>query len=187
MVNWCCEDMELAEACAVKAHPIVMTASTDALSWEPAPKTLCDILKMPEGPIRTGWLKSVKAELKTLFDPRTFVLNDMRDDEVSTPVMEIFKVKINSNGTLDKLKTRIVVHGDLQGKSTTEDKWSPTASFRSSKMFLAHACRLKVRVKQLNFIGAFLQANMQSRMFFTLPKIFGILFPEYEMYCGIPV
>jgi hypothetical protein len=142
---------------------------------------------MPEGPVRTMWLKSVKAELKTLFDAYTFILDSIREDETSTPVMEIFKVKINSDGTLDKLKTQIVVRGDLQGKSTMEDKWSPTASFRSLKMFLAHASRLKVRVKQLDFVGAFLQAPMRSRMFVTIPKIFGILSPEYAAFCGVPV
>lgn len=72
---------------------------------------------------------------------QTFILDSMRGDEVSTPVMEIFKMKIKSKGTLDKLKPRIVVCGDLQGKATTEDKWSPTASFWSLKMFLAHASR----------------------------------------------
>jgi hypothetical protein len=71
----------------------------------------------------------VKAELKTLFDASTFALDTLRSGETNTPVMEIFKVKIKSNGSLDKLKTRIVVRGDLQGNSTTEDKWSPTASF----------------------------------------------------------
>ena len=45
-------------------------------------------------------------------------------------LMEIFKVKVKSDGLLDKLKTQLVVHGNLQDKNITEDKWSPTASFR---------------------------------------------------------
>jgi hypothetical protein len=40
-----------------------------------------------------------------------------------------------------------------------EDKCSPTASFWALKMFLAHAARLKVHVKQLDFAGAFPQAK----------------------------
>jgi hypothetical protein len=99
---------------------------------------------------------------------------------------EIFKVKINNEGSLDKLTTRIVVRGDLQS-GVVEDKWSPTASFRSLKMFLAHASRLKARVKQLDFIGAFLQANTRSRIFVTIPAIIGNLFPEFKDYCGKPV
>jgi hypothetical protein len=101
--------------------------------------------------------------------------------------METFKVKVKSDGSLDKLKCRLVVRGGLQGKNITEDKWSPTASFHSLKMFLAHASRIKAQVKQLDFVGAFLQAKMRTRMFVTIPKIYGILFPEYSTYCGVPV
>ncbi len=77
----------------------------------------------------------------TLVDSGTLVIDEMREEEMSTPVMEIFEVKINSDGSLDKLKTWIVIWGDLQN-DVAEDKWSPTASFRSLKMFLAHASRL---------------------------------------------
>ena len=54
-------------------------------------------------------------------------------------------------------------------------------------MFLAHAAKLKVRVRQLDFVGAFLQAKMHTRMFVTIPHIYGILFPEFAEYCGKPV
>jgi hypothetical protein len=54
-------------------------------------------------------------------------------------------------------------------------------------MFLAHAARLRARVKQLDFIGAFLQANTRSRIFVTIPAVFGNLFPEYKHFCGIPL
>jgi hypothetical protein len=78
------------------------------------------------------------------------------------------------------------VQGDLQN-GVTEDKWSPTASFRSLKMFLPHASRLKARVKQLDFIGAFFQANTCSRIFVMIPAIIGSLFPEFKPFCGKPV
>ena len=45
--------------------------------------------------------------------------------------------------------------------------YSHAASFHSLKMFLAHASHLKARVEQLDFIGAFLQANTRSRIFVT--------------------
>ncbi len=46
----------------------------------------------------------------------------MKDGETSTPTMEIFKVNMKSNGSLDELKTRLVVHGDLQNGQLLEDK-----------------------------------------------------------------
>ena len=39
------------------------------------------------------------------------------------------------------------------------DTWSPTASMRTLKYFLADAAKHRARVNQLDFIGAFLQAN----------------------------
>ena len=143
---------------------------------------------MPSGSVKDAWLESVKAELKTLVDAKTFIQDTLEPGETSTPVMEIFKVKIKSDSSLDKLKTRLVVRGDMQSKSLTEDTWPPTASFRALKMFLAHACKCKLRVKQLDFVGAFLQANVRASIFVTIPKIFVILlFPEYSVYCGIPL
>jgi hypothetical protein len=133
-----------------------MPNSQDAHSWEPAPKTIRNIINLPKGYVKSAWLKSVKQELKTLIDSGTFVSDTMKESEVSTPIMEIFKVKIKSDGSLDKLKTRLVVRGDLQTAALSEDKWSPTASFHSLKMLLAHAAQLKARVKELDFIGAFL-------------------------------
>jgi hypothetical protein len=138
IVGWAntCMDLNLVEACAIEAHTDLQPISADANSWEPAPKTIRDILKLKDGTVRQEWLKAIKTELKTLIDSGTFAHDTLKNGEISTPVMETFKVKVRSDGSLDKLKCRLVVRGDLQDKNITEDKWSPTASFRSLKMFL---------------------------------------------------
>jgi len=163
-VSWnnLCNDLDLQEACATEAHATLMPTINNALSWEPAPKTIREILKMPDGPVKTAWLQSVRKEFKSLVDNNTFVHDTPRPGETVTPIIETFQVKILSDGSLDKLKTQIVVRGDLQSKTLTKDKLSPIASFRAFKMFLAHATRIKAPVKQLDFIGAFLQAKKQS-------------------------
>jgi hypothetical protein len=119
------------EVYVAEAHPHLEPITNDTNSWEHAPKTLHDILKLPEEVVQQEWLKSVKKEFKTLVTPKTFVLGKLQKGEVSTLVEEIFKVKIKSDGSLDKLKMHMVVQGDLQDKNITEDKWSPTASFCS--------------------------------------------------------
>ena len=45
-----------------------------------------------------------------------------------TPCMDIYKEKIQSDGSIEELKLRIVVGGDLQNKDLIGDTWSPTAS-----------------------------------------------------------
>ena len=74
-----------------------------------------------------------------------------------TPCIDVYKEKIQSDGSLDKLKLRIVVRGDLQNKEMVGDTWSTTASMRNLEYFLADAAKHKARVHKLDFIGAFLQ------------------------------
>ena len=62
--------------------------------------------------------------------------------------MDDNRVKILENGKLDKLKNRLVVRGDIQRAFINEVTWSPTASHRSLKLFLALAAKYKCRVLQ---------------------------------------
>ena len=70
--------------------------------------------------------------------------------------MDVYKAKIQSDGSLDKLKWRIEVIGVLKNKEMVGDTWSLTASMRTLKYFLSDAAKHKARVHQLYFIGAFL-------------------------------
>ena len=81
--------------------------------------------------------------------------------------MDVYKKKNQSDGSLDKLKLRIVVRGDLQNKEMVGDTWSPTASMRTLKYFLEYASKHKARFHQLDFIGAFLQSKLKSRVFLS--------------------
>ena len=67
--------------------------------------------------------------------------------------MYVYKAEIKYYGSLDKLKSRTVVRGDLQNKETCGDTWSPTAFMRNPKYFLVYASKNKSTVHQLEFIG----------------------------------
>ena len=64
------------------------------------------------------------------------------------------------------------------------DTWSPTASMRNLKYFLADAAKHKARVHQLDFIGAFLQSKVRNRAIVKLDISYTYYFPEYEHYFG---
>ena len=61
---------------------------------------------------------------------------------------------------------------------------SPTASMRTLKYFLADATKHKAIVHQLDFIGEFLQANGNNRVFVKLDSRYTYYFPEYLEYFG---
>ena len=98
--------------------------------------------------------------------------------------MDVYKAKIKSDGSLDKPKLIIVVGGDLQNKEMVGDTWSPTASMRTLKYFLADAAKHKAIVHQLYFIGGFLKAKVKNRVFVKLDIRYTYYFPEHAQYFG---
>ena len=94
--------------------------------------------------------------------------------------MDVYKSKIQSDGSLDKLKLRIVVRGDFQNKEMVGDTWSPTASMRILKYFLEDATNHNARVHQLDFIGSLFQAKDKNRVFLKFDSRYADYFPEYS-------
>ena len=76
--------------------------------------------------IRKSWLKETIKEIKNLINNQNFLIEDKKEGEPVTPCMDVYKSKIQSDESLDKLKLRIVVRGDLQNKEMVGDTWSPT-------------------------------------------------------------
>ena len=64
------------------------------------------------------------------------------------------------------------------------DTWSPTASMRTLKYFLAYASKHKARFHPLDFIVAFLQTKVNNIVFVKLGFRYTYYFPEYAQYSG---
>ena len=63
-----------------------------------------------------------------------------------TPCIDVYKEKNQSDGSLDKLKFRIVVRGDMQNNQLVGYNLSPTASMRTFKWLLADKVKKKAIV-----------------------------------------
>ena len=98
--------------------------------------------------------------------------------------MDVYKAKIQSDGSLDNLKLRTLVRGDLQNNEMVGETWSSRGSMKTLKYFLADAAKHKARVHQLDFIGSFLQAKVKKRVFVKLDMSYADYFPEYAQYFG---
>ena len=126
--------------------------------------------------IKDKWGTAIKKEVLGLFDNDTFDTNEkaLPADEV-IPVKCAFKTKLNAYGGLNKLKARICLCDDMQIKDQNNN-WSPTASVRLLKCFLADAIANHTKIYQLDFIQAFIQSETKKRIFVILDK-------EFEMFC----
>ena len=149
----------------------------------PEPRNFSEVTNFSDN-IKKPWLKATLKEIKNLIKNKTFLIEYPEKDEPITPYMDVYKAKIQSDGSLDKVKLRIVVRGDLQNKELVGGTWSPTASMRTLKYLLADATKKKSKVHQLYFIGAFLKAKFKNRVFLKLNSRYTDYLPEYAKYFG---
>ena len=69
----------------------------------PEPRNFSEVTKLSEN-IRKYWLKETIKEIKNLINNQTFLIEDQNDVEPVTPCMDVYKAKIQTDGSLDKLK-----------------------------------------------------------------------------------
>ena len=96
----------------------------------PEPRNFAEVIKLSEN-IRKPWLKATLKEIKNLINNQTLLIEDQNEYEPVTPCMDVYNANNKSDGSLEKLKLRFVVRGDLQNKEMVGDTWSPTASMRT--------------------------------------------------------
>ena len=62
-------------------------------------------------------------DIKNIINNQTFLIENPNKCELVTPCMDVYKAKIQSDGSIEKLKLRILVRGDLQIKELVRDNW----------------------------------------------------------------
>ena len=67
----------------------------------------------------------------------------------------------------------------MQNRVFVGDNWSLTASMRTLKFYLSDDVKHKARVHHLDFIGEFLQAKANNRVFVKLDSRCADYFTEY--------
>ena len=99
----------------------------------PEPRNFSEVTKLSEN-INKPWLKATFKKIKNIINNQTFLIEDQNEGEPVTPCMDAYKAKIQYDGSLDKLKLRIVVRGDLQNKIMVGYTCSPTASMNTQSL-----------------------------------------------------
>ena len=63
--------------------------------------------------IKKPWIKATLKEIKNIINNQTFLVKDPEKGGPVTPCMDVYKTKIQSDGSIDKLKLIILVRRDL--------------------------------------------------------------------------
>ena len=166
--------------------PDVNVKGADPSKYLPEPATVKAITKLPDD-VRQQWLKSLRGELQTQLDMKTFSIAKKYNGEQCLKVTVIFKVKLQSDGTIEKLKSRVAIRGDMDKGAEGEDNGAPLATFRLLRVFIAGAAARGKKIYQADFVGAYLQAYMDRVVYVMLPKEWKELYPDLEQWFGVPL
>ena len=66
----------------------------------PEPRNFAEVIKLSEN-IRKPWLKATLKEIKNLINNQTFPIENQNEVEPVTPCMDMYKSKIQYDGSLD--------------------------------------------------------------------------------------
>ena len=149
----------------------------------PEPKNFSEVTRLSYY-IKNLRLKKNQKEITNLINNQNFLFQEPEKGDTVNLFMDVNKSKIYYDGSLYKLKLRIMIRGDIKNKYLFGDTWSSTAFMRTLKYFSANAAKHKERVHKLDFIGSFLQAKIINKVFVKLDSRYAEYFPEYSNYFG---
>ena len=67
------------------------------------PETITEVTKFSDD-IKKPWMKATQKEIKNIINNQNFLIQKTEKDEPVITCMDVFKSKLQSDGSLDKLK-----------------------------------------------------------------------------------
>ena len=95
--------------------PPLGQSGSEVSHFIPEPRNFSEVKKLSDE-TNKPWLKATQKQIKNLINNHIFLVEDSEKDEPVTPCMDVYKAKIQSDGSLYKLKLIIVVREYLQKK-----------------------------------------------------------------------
>ena len=84
--------------------------------------------------------------------------------------MWVYTYKLDKHHQFIKCKARLVIRGDQQRNTTSQDTYATTLASRSFRMLIAIAAKYDLELKQHNVSNAFIHATMDREIYMRMPK-----------------
>ena len=127
------------------------------------PKTIKEALESPQ---RKEWIEAIRKEMKSLVDKRVFEIKKVPAGRKVIPLRLVLKIKLSSDGTIDKFKARCVVAGFRQTAGLDYDPqgtYSPMTEPTTLRCILSMANELDLELDHLDIKTAFLNAGLAEK------------------------
>jgi len=116
------------------------------------------------------WCVAMNAELRALEENNTWTLTPLPPGKKAIGCKWIFRTKFKADGTVDKLKARLVAQGYSQQFGVDYDEtFAPVAKMTTVRTLLTVAAMKHWCVNQMDVSNAFLHGDLQEEVYMTLP------------------
>lgn len=119
---------------------------------------------------RAHWVNAMANEYDSLMKNRTWILVESPCDQKVIDNRWVYKIKQNTDGSIERYKARLVVRGFSQQHGIDYlETFSPVVKFTSIRTILALAAARKMKLKQFDVKTAFLYGDLQESVFMKQP------------------
>lgn len=150
--------------CFVKA----LAAMTNDLNTEP--KTIDEALN---GINASHWKDSISQTISGHIKNKTWGIVDKPQNKNIVDCKWVFKIKYNSNGDIERYKTRLVAKGYSQIEGIDYDEtFSPVVRYVTLRVLLAYAAIYDWEIDQMDAVMAFVQGTLSEEIYMKVPDGF---------------
>ncbi|KAL7636900.1 UNVERIFIED_CONTAM: hypothetical protein RMT77_012658 [Armadillidium vulgare] len=122
---------------------------------------------------KKNWINSRKNELQSLRENQTWELVELPPGRKAIASKWVYKIKENSDGTIDKFKARLFAKGYSQSKSIDyEQTFSPVANKSTVRTLISVAAKENMFLMQFDVSTAFLYGNLLEEIYMKQPEGF---------------
>jgi len=154
---------------ALSYHRLSQTFYTclSSISFVSIPKSVGDVLAHP------GWRQAMLDEMNVLQNNGTWELVPLASRKFVVGCRWIFSIKVGPDGTIDRLKARLMAKGYTQIFGLDYgDTFSPVTNMAYVRLFIATVVLQKWSLYQLDVKNAFLNGDLQEEIYMEKPPGF---------------
>ncbi|GAA0158980.1 transmembrane signal receptor [Lithospermum erythrorhizon] len=131
------------------------------------PRSFKEAMKFPQ------WHEAMKKEIEALEDNRTWSVVQLPEGKKALGTQWVYKVKYNSDASVERFKTRLVVFCNHQVEGINyNDTFAPVAKMVMVRTFLAVVAVKNWELHQMDVHNAFLHGDLSEEIYMKLPPGF---------------